>query len=570
MRSFRFVVVALVTLGIILRLWHWGFSRSLWIDEARLALNVAGRSFGALAQPLWFDQSAPLLFLWSAKLATLMFGVSEESLRLIPTFAALAAVPLMYGMVRLVMGERGALYASALLAVSPIVLYFSNEAKPYSSDVLVSTVLFLVTFRALSDATDRTLHWIAAAGLVAPWVSLGAYFVLPGCYLALWLARATRARAWQLGAIGAMWILSCFVAYSITYAPAASNPYLYEFWQHRLLVPGPGFLTRVWEAACEILSGSVSGIVALPGTPGLLVSAATILTGILMIIGSWAIAKRSGPHAIIILLPLVLLAMASLIGRYPLALRLAFFALPSLYVLFSAGAIRILGELEKSTRFNFSSALLVVLLVVPTGRSLAYAVQPERWGPIADAVEDLRRQAKPDDVIYIGAGALPAWAFYSTDWDAHRPSSLQAFADAGSSGGYAFENRSPASLSGTMQGVAPMGGRREIWGRPTGMQWRWGTGFVRDVPIDGWADAEAWRIRANVTRFAWVFMTHAFGAEQHLDAAIRNCGGDLVQSEYGGALRKYAFAPESTRVKCQRHAGTHSTRPANNFIGENL
>ena len=570
MRGFRFVAAALVTLGIILRLWHWGFSRSLWIDEARLALNVAGRSFGELAKPLWFDQSAPLLFLWSSKLATLMFGVSEESLRLIPTLAALAAVPLMYGMVRSVIGERGALCASALLAVSPIVLYFSNEVKPYSSDVLVSTVLFLVTFRGLSDETDRTLRWIAATGLVAPWVSLGAYFVLPGCYLALWLTRSTRARAWQLGAIGTIWILSCLVAYSITYAPAASNPYLYEFWQHRLLVPGPGFLTRVWEAACEILSGSVSGVVALPGTPGPLVSAATILTGTLIIVGSRVVAKRSGPHAIIILLPLVLLAIASLIGRYPLALRLAFFALPSLYLLFSAGAIRILGALEKTARFNVSPALLVVLLVVPTGRSLAYAIQPERWGPIADAVEDLRRQAKPDDLIYIGAGALPAWGFYSTDWGAHRPSFLQALADAGGSGGYAFENRSPASLSGTTEDVVPLGGRREIWGRPTGMQWRWGTGFVRDVPIDGWANAEAWRIRANVTRFAWVFMTHAFGAEQHLDAAIRTCGGHLVQSEYNGALRKYEFAPESARLKCQRPDRNDSSRPAITFSGANL
>jgi hypothetical protein len=38
--------------------------RSLWYDEAALALNIAGRGFVELVEPLDYLQTAPPLFLW--------------------------------------------------------------------------------------------------------------------------------------------------------------------------------------------------------------------------------------------------------------------------------------------------------------------------------------------------------------------------------------------------------------------------------------------------------------------------------------------------------------------------
>jgi hypothetical protein len=101
------------------------------------------------------------------------------------------------------------------------------------------------------------------------------------------------------------------------------------------------------------------------------------------------------------------------------------------------------------------------------------------------------------------------------------------------------------------------------------MQWLWGIGFVRAVPVDGWAESEAERIRATASRFAWVFMAHAYGAEHHLDVAIRECGGQLIQAEYEGALRKYAFA-ESRSAACRKDVGSDSARPATTFSGTHL
>src|SRR4051794_39932833 len=84
------VVIGLLTAlvsGPVLRLVLYCQGRSLLIDEARLSLNIASRSFFGLVGPLDHDQSAPILFLWIEKGATILFGVNEYSLRLFPLLA---------------------------------------------------------------------------------------------------------------------------------------------------------------------------------------------------------------------------------------------------------------------------------------------------------------------------------------------------------------------------------------------------------------------------------------------------------------------------------------------------
>lgn len=86
-RLVRRLLVAALTVGIALRAPLYLANPSLLLDEARVALNVASRSFAGLAQPLDYDQTAPVLFLWMAKAATLLGGVNEYSMRVLPFVA---------------------------------------------------------------------------------------------------------------------------------------------------------------------------------------------------------------------------------------------------------------------------------------------------------------------------------------------------------------------------------------------------------------------------------------------------------------------------------------------------
>ena len=64
----------LVVLGIVLRLVRYLDGRSLWNDEAQLALNVVSRSGLELLAPLDYGQAAAPLFLWLVRGCAVVFG----------------------------------------------------------------------------------------------------------------------------------------------------------------------------------------------------------------------------------------------------------------------------------------------------------------------------------------------------------------------------------------------------------------------------------------------------------------------------------------------------------------
>ena len=74
-----------ILVGIALRVIEFARDRPLWLDEAMLSLNIASRSFAQLARPLDYDQTAPVLYLWIEGSLVTLGGVSERSLRALPT-----------------------------------------------------------------------------------------------------------------------------------------------------------------------------------------------------------------------------------------------------------------------------------------------------------------------------------------------------------------------------------------------------------------------------------------------------------------------------------------------------
>ena len=90
-KSKNTVLYILLFLGFVIIVREYTGGRSLWVDEAMLALNM-NRSFSELLKPLYYNQTSPILFLFAARFFTLIFGISDYSLRILPLISGLGSL----------------------------------------------------------------------------------------------------------------------------------------------------------------------------------------------------------------------------------------------------------------------------------------------------------------------------------------------------------------------------------------------------------------------------------------------------------------------------------------------
>ncbi|MFA5200509.1 MAG: glycosyltransferase family 39 protein, partial [Candidatus Omnitrophota bacterium] len=139
------ILIFLMVCGLILRFYHLG-ARSLWFDEAYTIFNgqylvsVFFR-FGALPDRYPSFLSDIPIYFWS-----LLSGRHEFTLRLFSAVFGLGAIWLIYKLGLKIFGQKTALIAAFLLAISPIHIYYSQELRPYSLILFISlgSVLFLL------------------------------------------------------------------------------------------------------------------------------------------------------------------------------------------------------------------------------------------------------------------------------------------------------------------------------------------------------------------------------------------------------------------------------------------
>src|SRR5215207_3016737 len=106
----------LILLGTVLRLRQYLIGRSLWSDEAMLALNIVDRSFAGMFQPLDYDQGAPIGFLLVEKMVNSVLGKHEFALRLFPLLAGLTSMLLFYLLLKRITNGAVLLIALSLFA----------------------------------------------------------------------------------------------------------------------------------------------------------------------------------------------------------------------------------------------------------------------------------------------------------------------------------------------------------------------------------------------------------------------------------------------------------------------
>ncbi len=176
----------IIIFAIAIRIYIFSFDKSLWLDEAALALNILDRNFLELFTPLIYAQSAPPLFLILVKLSTLFFGNFEYVLRFIPFMMSLGSVIAFYYLLEYLFKNNNKVIMAVTLFLFSInfpLLYYTAELKQYSSDVLFVILAFLFYFKYFKDLTPKKEIVFGFLSIIFPLFSFGSIFAF--CSLAI-------------------------------------------------------------------------------------------------------------------------------------------------------------------------------------------------------------------------------------------------------------------------------------------------------------------------------------------------------------------------------------------------
>ena len=402
------IFTALILLaGFLLRLRQYLTGRSLWLDEAMLALNIVNRNFGDLFQPLDYDQGAPIGFMLVEKTFSLIFGRNEFSLRLFPFLIGLASLWLFYLLLKRSTSGAGFWVALTLFAFNPRLIYYSSEVKQYILDVAVTIGLLLVTMPLFQQASRKAFAILTFAGLLALWFSHPALFVLAGIGLALFISYFQQRDFLNLRftiGMGILWLVNLAFLYSLTLSDLRNNSYMHAYWQGAF-APMP--LRSDWSWYLTAFQKNMDAQFGISYAIGLIF--------ILMLAGWGVLFTQKRAFAITLAGIVFFTLLASSLGLYPVLERMGLFLVP-IGVLLMGKSLEIPAQRLRTYPIAstiFVLALSGIVLYSPFTRVLEQFITPKYFEHIRPTMEFLQASWKEDDSIYVSNGAAPAFEYYA-------------------------------------------------------------------------------------------------------------------------------------------------------------
>ncbi len=414
-----FLAAVIGLIGAAIRMRVYAANRSLWWDEAMLAVNIVRRPLGGLFPPLDYGQVAPPGFLMLVKLTTSVLGNQDYVLRLVPLLAGLLAIPLTYVLAKRWSRGWGPLLSLGMFALTPTLIYYSSEFKQYSSDVLAALVLLLLGSRCVEeDSNPGRLLALGAAGVLISWMSHPALFVLGGILTTLGLSILLR-RDWRRVGCFVGVCLAIAVNFGIIYFTSlrhwARDTAVIDFWAGSYAPP----------LSASAASWYLRAFAALTNPSG--ISAGIAASG-LFIVGVVSVTLRRWQYMSLALAPTLLSLAASALRLYPFDGRFLLFSLPAILILESEGVERIreiLMRLNRAAAILAATACAVVLLIQPLSTTYRWLRTPPVRDDIKPALAYIQAHDLETDLVYLYYPAIPQFEYYAPFYGLDRMQSVK-------------------------------------------------------------------------------------------------------------------------------------------------
>lgn len=170
-------LILIIGFGLFVRLRIYLSGHPIWLDEIYLHLNVM-QSFSHLFKPLDDIQIAPPLYLCAIKLLTELFGHSVYVVRFISILSGCFSLILFLPLMNKIFKNKIAILSGLFLfSINAPLVYYSNEFKPYETDVL-TTVILLLFYDKLNFNSNKNIILWAFVFLILPFWSLSSFAIL--------------------------------------------------------------------------------------------------------------------------------------------------------------------------------------------------------------------------------------------------------------------------------------------------------------------------------------------------------------------------------------------------------
>jgi len=418
------IVWIIIVFGTICRLSQYIFNRSLWIDEAALALKVINYSYVQLFNPFIHPsepffvqfQMAPLGFLFLVKFLVQIFGDHEYVLRFFPLVFGISSLFLFRNFAREFLNDRAALFALGIFALSFPLIIYSSEFKPYSCDVLMTLLLYFM-FRVFytHDLTFKHVIVFGFAGAVAVWFSFPATIVLINGIIFMFFLMVFHKNWIKLSYFVGMafiWTASFIVYYLMYLQDFLEQSQWLDFWWKNFYFRF--FPISDFTAFFTMMFVNPVGLYF------------KYLTAAFFIGGCVLIFLKRRDHFLLLIGPLILTWIFSAFHKYPFYGRLIHFLVPCLIVFIAEG----MDHMVKMTKGKQSviSIMILSLLYIPSGALATHRIfKPytrENIKPVLSKMNELR---KDNDVISMHPDARYALRYYAKRFDLGNHKTLNVY-----------------------------------------------------------------------------------------------------------------------------------------------
>jgi 4-amino-4-deoxy-L-arabinose transferase-like glycosyltransferase len=149
-------------------------TQSYWYDEA-ITVDLLHHSLPRMLASIPHSESTPPLYYIVAWGWSRVFGFHETDLRSLSALFGTLTVPAAYAAARVFVSRRASCFTAALIAVSPFLVWYSQEARAYAMLVFFGT-LSIAFLRRATEPSGR--WWLAGWAIVSSIALTTHYFAI--------------------------------------------------------------------------------------------------------------------------------------------------------------------------------------------------------------------------------------------------------------------------------------------------------------------------------------------------------------------------------------------------------